>query len=424
MQEILTERPNLFEPNDYITFYIELDKKIQTKDLAEAIRAAYMANEATMSKIVLCPDGAAYYEKIPQSNCKVTISYDDWRKVIKVNEKIPFSLKDGELIRSFIFSTEKNTAFLIMAHHLVGDGKSIIYLIESILTALSGEKLPYRPLSLLTRETLSKTKKLPFAVTLYTKLCNQKWEKMGNPSFSWEDYYNLHTRYWESTSYVVYKRLSKEETTQIVDSAKQIGVSVNSYLITAFLQADKNNRVVGIPLSIRERGNKTMSNLTSGISITHAFADNKSFPENARQIHKKISRKLSAHRFFVLRFLANFSPSILDSVLLYTHHLYENPMTKRLAKTMGYVGTKTRDLGITNLTRLDIPAAYGTIKIRNVIFVPPDISYSHNVIGVSTFNGEMTLTYHGTETQKEKQQEFFKRGVKYALDTARNMRLS
>ena len=73
MQEILTERPNLFEPNDYITFYIELGGKFHIADLVSAIKAAYQANEATMSKIVLTPDGTAYYEKMSQSNCKVEI---------------------------------------------------------------------------------------------------------------------------------------------------------------------------------------------------------------------------------------------------------------------------------------------------------------------------------------------------------------
>lgn len=41
MQEILTERPNLFESNDYITFYIELGGKIRIADLINAIKTAY-----------------------------------------------------------------------------------------------------------------------------------------------------------------------------------------------------------------------------------------------------------------------------------------------------------------------------------------------------------------------------------------------
>lgn len=50
----------------------------------------------------------------------------------------------------------------------------------------------------------------------------------------------------------------------------------------------------------------------------------------------------------------------MDSVLLYTYGLYENRTTQKLAKFLGYVGEKTRELGITNLTKLDIPNTYGT----------------------------------------------------------------
>ena len=79
---------------------------------------------------------------------------------------------------------------------------------------------------------------------------------------------------------------------------------------------------------------------------------------------------------------------------------------------MRYTGEKTRDLGITNLTVLDIPAFYGAYKIEKIIFIPPNISYSHNIIGVSTFNGEMTLTFHGIEDNRDSQKQLFGKGVK------------
>lgn len=43
MQEILTERPNLFEPNDCIAFHIEFGGKSHIADLVNAIMAAYQA---------------------------------------------------------------------------------------------------------------------------------------------------------------------------------------------------------------------------------------------------------------------------------------------------------------------------------------------------------------------------------------------
>lgn len=420
MQEIRTERPNLFEPNDYITFYLELDGNISANALADAIKAAYSANQATMSKIVLTPEGTAFYKKMTESGCKVEILEDDWKNVIKANEKIPFTLERGELIRSFILLGGNKTSLVIMAHHLAGDGKAIIYFIESIMTALSGAELEYRPLSLLTSETIPKSGRYSLSAKLYTKFCQKEYAKMRPSAFSWKDYYRVHKCYWNSTSsYVLLKEFSKKDTDLIIKSAKQMGVSVNSYIVTAFLQADSRNRVVGIPLSVRENENRSMTNLTSGVSITHSFDKKISFEGNSKQIQKKVSKMIKKHRWFVLRFLSEVPPSFIDGALLYTYHCCENPLMEQFAKIMGYIGdSNKRDLGITNLTVLDIPACYGTVKIKKIIFVPPNVSYSNNIIGVSTFQGEMTITYHGTKEYRETQKDFFDRGVKNLLRNA------
>ncbi len=71
--EILTERTNLFEPNDYIIFCAELQGNFTAEMLADAVRKAFEANEATMSKIVLTDSGVAYYERISESCCTVEI---------------------------------------------------------------------------------------------------------------------------------------------------------------------------------------------------------------------------------------------------------------------------------------------------------------------------------------------------------------
>lgn len=419
MCEIVTERPNLFEPNDLIVFYVELDGAIPAENLTDAIKAAYAANEATMSKIVLEANGAAYYKKMSHSGCKVAILRGDWREAVRTNEKIPFDLKNGELIRCFLNSSEEKTDLVVMAHHLAGDGKAIVRFIEDVMEALSGASLTYRPMTPLTKENIPKIGKYPPAARLYPRLCNRKWRKMGSPSFSWEDYDRLYRRYWENaSSYLDDKRLSEEETALVIRAAKRIGVSVNSYIITAFLRADGNFRNVGIPVSVRENENSSMTNLTSGIRILYSYHESSSFSENAKIIHRKVLTELKTHRWLPLRFLSEFSPALIDGVLLHTYQCLDNPTIVRLAKVMGYTGERKRDVGITNLTVLDLPSNYGNTKIRKIIFIPPNVSYCNHVIGVSTFRGEMTLTYHGTETDKEKQRSFFERGIRILLSEA------
>ena len=260
MNQIVTERPNLFEPNVYITVCAEIAGKVCPYKLSAAMKQAFEANEATMSKIVL-ENGLAYYEKMSVSNCKIEIKNENknWIELVNQNEKIPFAIDKGELIRAFIIPSEDKTQIVIMAHHLVGDGKSIIYFIKDIMNALSGIPLIYKPLTLLERGLPQKG--LPVIAKLYAHYCNHKWD---NRFWGWQDYYDMHNKYWGTVSSdIQYKTLSAEETQKIIESAKQIGCSVNSYIVTMFLQKYPKLCKVGIPVSIRQGKNEAMSNLTS-----------------------------------------------------------------------------------------------------------------------------------------------------------------
>lgn len=391
MNEIITERPNLFEPNVYITVCVEMAGKVCPHKLSAAVKQAFEANEATMSKIVL-EQGLAYYEKLPVSCCKIEIAAENknWIELVNQNEKIPFAIDKGELVRVFIIPLEDKTQIMIMAHHLAGDGKSIIYFVKDIMNALSDTPLTYKPLTLLGRNLPQKG--LSVTAKLYACYCRHKW---NNRSFTWRDYYNLHNKYWKTVSSDIrWETLSVEETQRIIDNAKKTGCSVNSYLVTLFLQKYAKRCEVGIPVSIRQSKNEAMSNLTSGIRIHYQYDTGKTFAENAVQVHKGIARALKRNKVFVLQFLVKLPMTLIDAVLLHTYNSYSNRLAEKTARVMSYCGKNKRELGVTNLTLLDIPAYYGNYEIKNVIFVPPAVSYCQKVIGVSTINGRMTISYH------------------------------
>lgn len=397
MNEIVTERSNLFEPNVYITMCVEITGKVCPQKLSAAVKQAFEANEATMSKIVL-KNGLAYYKKMPVSCCKTEICNENtnWIDLVNQNEKITFAIDKGELVKVFIIPSTDQTQILIMAHHLVGDGKSIIYFVKDIMNALSDIPLSYKPLTLLERNLPQKG--LSVAANLYARYCNYKW---NNRCFVWQDYYDLHNKYWETiSSDIQYKTLSVEETQKIIEDAKRIGCSVNSYIVTMFLQKYQSLCKAGIPVSIRQEKNEAMSNLTSGIYIKYKYDTKKTFAQNAMQVHKKITRELKRNRVFVLQFLARMPVTLLDAVLLNTYNSCSEHLAKKTAKVMGYSGKYKKDLGISNLTVIDIPVSYGNYKIKNIVFVPPAVSYSHNIIGVSTINGRMTISYHDISTGK------------------------
>ncbi|MDR2898224.1 MAG: hypothetical protein LBU99_05350 [Spirochaetaceae bacterium] len=227
---ISSERVNLFEPNDYIYFMVHISGELTADELAVAVKAAYMVNESTMSRIVLEDDGTAFYDLLNESGCTVTIAQKDWQDIIRENEKIPFNIKAGELLRVFIIPSGTELSLLIMAHHLAGDGKSLAYFLEDVMKTLSGEKTAYKPLRLVTKDYFTQEFRLPLYVRLYPNKFNRQWQRTGT-NFTRDDYYRIHETYWrEHRSQVFYEQFSPEELSQIKSAAKEMGVTVNSYL--------------------------------------------------------------------------------------------------------------------------------------------------------------------------------------------------
>ena len=394
MNEILTERQNLFEPNVYVAVCAEVSGDASPEMLICAVNKAYEANEAAMSKIVL-KDGLAYYEKLPETKCKTEICNKNWIDILNQNQKDTFVIDKGELIRTFIIPLKDKIQILIMAHHLAGDGKSIIFLLKDIMEALSGADIKYKPMTLITKKQLTE-EKLSRAAKFFIKYCDKKWE---NFSFGWEDYYNMHSKYWNAySSDIQYRTLTTEETEKITDGAKQIGCSVNSYILTSILQKTKRRCDTGVPVSIREKSNEAMTNLVLAVNIKYKYKQNRTFEENAKIIHQKIADKLKYSKLFVLKFISELPPTLIDAVLLNTYNLYSDTLATKTAKIMGYQGEKKRDCGVSNLTVIDIPSSYGNLKLDSIIFVPPAVSYSNNSIGISTFNGQLTFSIHNIKT--------------------------
>lgn len=388
MKYISTERANLFEPDVYITFVAEFSGNITAEKLAEAVKAAYAANESTMSEIVLEKDGSAYYRKNENSGCKVSFDERPWQEIINDSRRMPFAIDQGELVRTFISSHGNGISLIIHAHHLVGDGKSIVILLKDIAAALDGTEPEYKPMLLIDDKYLSERSKFPTGCKLILKNVNRKWAKCGK-SFTWDDYYAIHEKYHQ-------RHLSVPiiETYNVVELKESCpkGITLNSFIITKLLSENPDYAVTGIPVSIRENNN-SMSNQVSGISLKYRYNSCITYEENLEVFHKMLKNKISKqlYKYFVLHFMECLSPSIIDAVLMQTHGCYSCKLSEKMAHIMGYTDKNSRDLGVTNLGVIDIEPNHKNYEIKDIIFIPPKVSYTKNVVGVSTFGGKLTV---------------------------------
>lgn len=254
-----------------------------------------------------------------------------------------------------------------MLHHLGGDGKSLCYFIENFFHCLNGETVNFHQIRLLHKDVLPDKSSLPFIAKILAKYYNRKWKKESR-IFDFGDSDNAHQLFWNNHKTCTELRsISGDILHQKLLECKECGIGFTAYFIAEMLKDTRTLQDIGLAVDGRLDGNRAMGNQATGISIKYKYDPSKTILENAR---------------------------ILPDAINLEHAGYFHSHTSRqLAYLMGY-GGKTKDLSITNLTRLDIPVQYGKFEIIDFWFIPPVVSYGKNIIGMVTIGDTLNISCH------------------------------
>ncbi len=392
--KIDTERVDLFDVSIVITMCVKIKPMPSFEALETAFEKACKLNEVLNSKVVIEADGEAFYVDNGKNSNSICKTEKGLTELIYENEKKRFRIEDGEFMRSFV----SPDGLIFIMHHLGGDGKSLVYFIETFMNCLAGIDCGYRPFKNLALEDLPKDSGIPFAFRLLCDLWNKKWKK-DKKVFNFPDMDEAYERFWESHgTHVEIREYMKGELDQLLGRAKAAHVSLTSLLVCDMLKNFDGKADVGFAVDGRQDGNRLMGNQATGISITYRYDRKKTFDRNAAAIHKLMQKKLSdnRYRFFVLHFMGRLDPTLKDALNLEHAGCFSSKISSKIADYLGY-GEKVKDISITNLTRVDIPTKYGEYAIEQMAFVPPVVSYAKNVIGIVTVGDRMTVVDHRVE---------------------------
>lgn len=263
------------------------------------------------------------------------------------------------------------------------------------MKCLSGEPCESAPFRSLDPESLPADSTMPFFYRILTKHWNRKWSRVKRV-FSFEDMDAAYAKYWnERMTKVMIRRYEKHDLGHLLEEAKKNNVSLTSYLITDMIRDSKDKTDIGLAVDGRTDGNRSMGNQATGISVEYRYDQGRSFGDNARAVHALMNRKLSdnRYRYFILRFMGALDTTLKDALNLEHAGCFRSGISSYLAQLLGY-GTKARDISITNLTRADIPLKYGEYEIKDIIFIPPVVSYAKNVYGIVTAGDVMYVVRH------------------------------
>ena len=309
-----------------------------------------------------------------------TAEYTDpetWKRKLESELCKPFNLARGPLFRILLLSGSNKTTVVLLAHHSIGDGFSMISIFEDLLIFLKGEILEEFQIP----QSMDQVLGLEDKINITAKLKDM------------ESYQKAHLDPGESKVYIDNLKLDQQTTSAIVKESKKRGITVNGLLNAA------------LAMAIAEKGysrvNRVIS-LRTPASVRHVLGTGKDFGLNiiTRLSDLKID---SASDIWELGRKVNVDLKDIGSeeetrayVSQFRHLLFQPMKFEWFVNVIG--STAGIDLMLSNLGKIEFTESKDNVAIT-ALWGPVVIAGdgSEQTIGALTLSGELHLTHTSME---------------------------
>jgi NRPS condensation-like uncharacterized protein len=404
------ERIHFRAPFSNVLLVVTLQGEVKTEQVEKAIDKAAGTYPLLKASVQMDEEGKAWYNlegDNPQLSVIPREGEKHWQDIFLQEERTPFLLSQGPLIRFVFLQGPIDSELIIVWHHILFDGVSATYLLGSILNYLDDPGRDEKPLPV---RVIHDEKDLPVPAqkgmaALMAHLLNKSWEK-EKAIFGEVQYMQMLATYWSRCETVILTRsIQAASVLELKDRCRLEGVTVNTAVLTAFSAARRTvfadtttyGNKIGVAINIRSRlknnPGEGLGNFASAASFVHKYQPGKPFWENARIFQNTINQILASDqkRYSFLQFIMALQPTLLDAVYFYLFAGYKNKTAARLAKILGF-REKRQWLGVTNIGQLEVPEYGNKLRVGQVRFIPPHWINSEYICGVATAAGGMCLS--------------------------------
>jgi hypothetical protein len=234
---------------------------------------------------------------------------------------------------------------------------------------------------------------------------NEKWAARGI-RFSESDRRRMHEEFWQRNTAVQVLAWSMEpdDTAGLAEQCHNENVTVNSALWTAFLsaqsevQVDRRRYHQRSALAVNTRGKLRVSAgesfgfYASSLTVKLPYSPWRSFWDNARRVHSKITKELARTNLFRMLSAEQVHPTLLDSLYFQKYGLLDAGIPSKLLRKMGWHQI-TYGYALTNVGRFDIPTSYGLLEL-DAVYGP--LFYSdveEKMVGVITVGERLSFLH-------------------------------
>jgi NRPS condensation-like uncharacterized protein len=309
-------------------------------------------------------------------------SEDDWMLESEKECSLHFDLKNGPLLRMVWIRSGVVSDLIMVCHHCICDGASIVTLFREILTLIDQPKLSigkYEPFEtiedLVPQVILSDRRNQRKGRITSAFLRLFLFFVPGKKEIRWGKDYTLR---W---------KLDKASTAALVRRCKTERTTVHAALCAAFLwgfrqvKGDKARNQVFCPVNLRRYITEIKDDMLFGFATSTTLSLDKdpklSFTEQVKKVNARLSEKLE-------------NLKVYEEIML---NEYYHPVVKKLSQ---YLSTArgNNDLTFSNMGRVDIPKRFESFEIET-IHNPVLIFKSANPNGIiaSTFDEQMNFSF-------------------------------
>lgn len=387
-QYILTERAHLMCPNMHFGIKAKIAAGYDERKFHNALRELAAAHPFLKSNIAQeAESGKLYY--CQHEELKIPVFEKDnaflWQDDYSDITGYGWNAFKESLLKLIVYPASEAFEVILIAHHLLGDGRSILNLVcEFANCYLSGETpMLAEEYLILSIDELPKGSQLSSVNRLIIGYANRKW-KHERHTVSYEDYRKFETEFIAGNPVSYLEEVWEQaKTEEVLSKCHEHEVSLNDYLIAEMMFKEKTNRVVAA-VDIRRYLSRykagALGNYASATAI-EVSGKSKDIWNIARSVSERIKKNISNPEklMMILACYLNMKPELIDAAAISVMGGFNSNAGEFIGSViLGY--EKRNGYSVTNLGNVDNP------NIVEALFIPPASPANVKTVGVLSVN--------------------------------------
>ncbi len=404
-QYIRSERAHFMCPNMHFGIMVTIKDKPDINKIIASFDVMSKAHPFLRSTIKY-ESGSTnlYYDIGDRSTVDIQergFTHTRWEDYRKIGEKEWNMLENG-LLKVFVYTKQEETTMLFVSHHLLGDGRCLLELVNEFADLyVQGKKPVYIEENLIKGiEDLPAKSDLAGVSKYLVKYLNKKWKK-EQTLVSYEEYERFSDDFAKNNP-VAHEvmTIEEQECNALRAYCKKHGITVNDLLMAKMYVGMNTDKVI-IAADIRAKlkcyNKGACGNYATAMGIV-CKDKNKDIISRAKETHKQVQRHLGSNQklMLVLSCYLNMDQDLLDAAAITTLGGFKS---KAAGIAGGMFGFQKRDgISLTNLGSLQ------NDNITEAVFIPPASPAAIQTVGALTVNDRLQLcsSYYEAAISSEK----------------------